>query len=213
MSHKIVVLQVERCYCSYYHLHSLLVTNFNVASCGNMLCRVDPSCTFSSKLSLFYHLRHNLPYITMIVIGQFSCTKSAGKMVSKCVLDLRQIIKTGSGGQELWMSSVKNWSNYVPQRKFLYKLMVEPPLFPQSNPLSHVNLLVSFAWFWPSSSVDNPQTRAAIPRFLRKFSASTILFALMTQNTPLTNRNVEFSKWAATRNIKICCMISWERRW
>ena len=213
MSHNIVVLHVERCYCSYYHLHSLLVTNFNVASCGNMLCRVDPSCTFSSKLSLFYHLRHNLPCITMIVIGQFSCTKSAGKMVGKCVLDLRQIIKTGNGGQELWMSSVKNWSNYVPQRKFLYKLMVEPPLFLQSNPLSHVNLLVSFAWFWPSSSVDNPKTRAAIPRFLRKFSASTILFALMTQNTPLTNRNVEFSKWAATRNIKICCMISWERRW
>jgi len=30
------------------------------------------------------------------------------------------------------------------------------PLFPQSNPLYYVNLSVSFLWFWPSSSIDNP---------------------------------------------------------
>ena len=151
----------------------------------------------------------------MIVIGQFSCTKSTGKMVSKC------------HGSAWPQANYKNreWrtralDEFCQKLKQLCSPMQVPlqangraPLFPQSNPLSHVNLMVSFAWFWPSSSVDNPKTRAAIPRFLRKFSASTILFALMTQNTPLTNRNVEFSKWAATRNIKICCMISWERRW
>ena len=47
---------------------------------------------------------------------------------------------------------VKNLSNNVSWLRFLYQSMVRPPFFAQSNPLYYVNLLASFAWFWPSSS-------------------------------------------------------------
>ena len=50
------------------------------------------------------------------------------------------------------ITHVKNLSNNFSWLKFLYQLMVKPPLFVQSNPLYYVNLLASFAWFWPSSS-------------------------------------------------------------
>ena len=83
-------------------------------------------------------------------------THACGKLVE-------QIIKT-----ELWMSFVKNLSSSVPRLKFLYKLMVKPLLFPLSNPLSHVNPSVFLR--------DNPKPGAAIPPFLRKASASAILF-------------------------------------
>ena len=62
-------------------------TNFNVASCGYMSRKVGMSSTFCNKLSI-YVLRHNLLYFTTLVTGQFSGTKSAGKMVSKRALDL-----------------------------------------------------------------------------------------------------------------------------
>ena len=102
--------------------------------------------------------------------------KSIVARTTTVALNLDQIIETSSEKQKLWMSYVKNLSNNVPRLKFLYKLMVKPPFFLQSNPLSRINLSVSFAWFWPSSSDDNPKLRVAIRRFLRKASASAILF-------------------------------------
>ena len=43
------------------------------------LPKVDPSSTFCNKLLIFYHLRRKLLCITTLVVGRFSCTKSAGK--------------------------------------------------------------------------------------------------------------------------------------
>ena len=105
------------------------------------------------------------------ICKKLESTHTSGKLVD-------QIIKTSGEKQELWKSYVTNLSNNVPRLKFLYKLMVKPPFFLilQSNPLCRMNLLVSFAWFWPSSSVANPKLRVAIPRFLRKASAAAILF-------------------------------------
>ena len=49
--------------------------------------RSDRVLLFATNFQ-FYHLHHNLLHFTTLVIGQFSCTKNAGKMVSKCALDL-----------------------------------------------------------------------------------------------------------------------------
>ena len=55
-------------------------TNFRLASCGTMLPKVHPSSDFCNKLSI-------LSYVTSChtshrVIGRFTRTKSAGKMLS-----------------------------------------------------------------------------------------------------------------------------------
>ena len=77
------------------------MTNFNVASCSNMLRKVHPSSTFRSKLLLLSLASQLAMHHNACDWSIFSCTKSAGKVVCKCALDLGQIIKTSSGGQEL----------------------------------------------------------------------------------------------------------------
>ena len=62
----------QRCIASFKALYPVLppspstchVTNFNVVSCGNMFCKVDPSSTFCNKLSILSlasknAIRHN----------------------------------------------------------------------------------------------------------------------------------------------------------
>ena len=86
---------------------------------------------------------------------------------------VEQIIKTSSGGQDLWMS-------YHLCQKFKQKC------FPTQVPL---------------------QANGKAP----SLPANQSTLCLLTQNTPLTNHNAGFSKWATTCNIEICCVTSWER--
>ena len=55
-----------------------------------MLCKKTRVLLFATNFQ-FYHLHHNLLHFTTLVIGQFSRTKNAGKMVRKRALDLGHI--------------------------------------------------------------------------------------------------------------------------
>ena len=50
--HSCVALQVENCFCAYYHLREKLVAQQKFASCGNMLRKLDMSSTFCNKFYL-----------------------------------------------------------------------------------------------------------------------------------------------------------------
>ena len=69
-----------------------------------MLRKVDLSPLLFATNFQFYHLHHNLLHFTTLVIGQFSRTKNAGKMVSKRALDFGHI----RFGQEVNVAEVEN---------------------------------------------------------------------------------------------------------
>ena len=68
--------------------------------------RSDRVLLFATNFQ-FYHLHHNLLHFTTLVIGQFSCTKNAGKMVSKRALDLGHF----RFGQEVNMAEIVEVEN------------------------------------------------------------------------------------------------------
>ena len=81
-------------------------TNFDVASCGNMLRKVDLSSTFCNKLSILW-FASQLATLHNTCDWSIFRTKNAGKMVSKRALDLGHIWAgskhgRGCGGWECW---------------------------------------------------------------------------------------------------------------
>ena len=84
LSRNVVTLQVEKRYCLYHHLRAQLVTqkNFIVASCGNMLHKVDTNSTFSTIFSTFS---------TELIFGgniqqRFSTFTVSWSAISSCLL-------------------------------------------------------------------------------------------------------------------------------
>ena len=76
-----------------------------------MLRKVDLSPLLFATNFQFYHLHHNLLHFTTLVIGQFSRTKKAGKMVRKRALDLGHV----RFGQEVNMAKVMEVQNVETQ--------------------------------------------------------------------------------------------------
>lgn len=105
---------------------------------------------------------------------------------------------------------VKNLSNNVPRLYFLYKLKVKSPLSLQSNSLSRFLFCGIWVFDLLHLLIILNQVRLSLTFSERP---ACLPFCLVTQNTLLTNHNTRFSKLAATCNVEICCVTSWEGRY
>ena len=88
LSRNVVTLQVEKRCCLYHHLRAQLVTqnNFIVASCGNMLHKVDTNSTFSTIFSTC-----STQFSTELIFGgniqqRFSTFTVSWSAISSCLL-------------------------------------------------------------------------------------------------------------------------------